>query len=274
MATLDDKLLGEKVQNYISSSEDEAECDGKPCDSLDPDKRAPVCVKDKLRVKDELPTSSSSIQGPAKRTGPKGVLQDWEKYKELQKRGAKPLVPLEQESTPIDADDLDIEAMLDELMLQKKKELMNKPGPQHPTSRKIFGELLTLTSKDSFMHAIDDEDANTFIIILIYDDGVRGCKAMQSCFYELAESYRETKFCQVKSLTAGMSMQFRLQGLPALQIYKNKELVESHIQLCNEFGDEALYGDVEHFLIQKGVLEDERKEVRVSVRCFDEGESD
>ena len=65
MATQDDKLLGEKLHYYCSSSEDEAE-DNEPAGQ---DSVAPV----------------SSDGGAAMNTGPKGVIKDWQRYKQLER---------------------------------------------------------------------------------------------------------------------------------------------------------------------------------------------
>ena len=65
MATLDDKLLGEKLHYYCSSSEDEAE-DNEPAGQ---GSVAPV----------------SSDGGAAMNTGPKGVIKDWQRYKQLER---------------------------------------------------------------------------------------------------------------------------------------------------------------------------------------------
>lgn len=75
MATLDDKLLGEKLHYYCSSSEDEGE------DS------------------EETPgggggagggggstslTTSRDWDGSSANTGPKGVIKDWQRFKQLE----------------------------------------------------------------------------------------------------------------------------------------------------------------------------------------------
>ena len=63
MATLDDKLLGEKLHYYCSSSEDEGEEEPAP---------APA------------PTPGPGGGGDGPNTGPKGVLKDWQRYKQLE----------------------------------------------------------------------------------------------------------------------------------------------------------------------------------------------
>lgn len=63
MATLDDKLLGEKLHYYCSSSEDEDE--------------APT-------VSAAEPPPMTQWDGSSTNTGPKGVIKDWQRYKQLE----------------------------------------------------------------------------------------------------------------------------------------------------------------------------------------------
>jgi len=74
MATLDDKLLGEKTHYYCSSSEDEEEnSDG---DRMG--KAAPAASLPPPRQWD----------GTSSNTGPKGVIQDWQRFKQLEAENA------------------------------------------------------------------------------------------------------------------------------------------------------------------------------------------
>ena len=66
MATLDDKLLGEKLHYYCSSSEDEGD-----------DNESPAC--------DSAPPSVAPDGGASINTGPKGVIKDWQRYKQLER---------------------------------------------------------------------------------------------------------------------------------------------------------------------------------------------
>ena len=66
MATLDDKLMGEKLEYYCSSSEDE-------------DGGAPKFV-----AEEEI-QRGQGWNGQATNTGPKGVIADWQRYKQLEK---------------------------------------------------------------------------------------------------------------------------------------------------------------------------------------------
>ena len=78
MATLDDKLLGEKLHYYCSSSEDEGE-----------GSEDEAGAGARSRGPQQAPASSSQGQGQAwdgssANTGPKGVLKDWQRYKQLE----------------------------------------------------------------------------------------------------------------------------------------------------------------------------------------------
>ena len=67
MATLDDKILGEKMHYYCSSSEDEGE-------------------EDKEQSQEAAAAASASNGGGvATNTGPKGVIKDWQRYKQLER---------------------------------------------------------------------------------------------------------------------------------------------------------------------------------------------
>ena len=67
MATLDDKILGEKMHYYCSSSEDEGE-------------------EDKEQGQETVATQTASKEGGvATNTGPKGVIKDWQRYKQLER---------------------------------------------------------------------------------------------------------------------------------------------------------------------------------------------
>ncbi len=73
MATLDDKLLGEKLHYYCSSSEDE---DG---DEQDDDHGEARGARGGAEPAPPPPPNSSGAN-----TGPKGVIEDWRRFKQLE----------------------------------------------------------------------------------------------------------------------------------------------------------------------------------------------
>nr|KAG5708406.1 hypothetical protein BaRGS_026133 [Batillaria attramentaria] len=78
-----------------------------------------------------------------------------------------------------------------------------------------FGRVVVLTA-DNFLQEIDKEKAQVTVVVHIYED---------------AEN-----------------------GVPALLVYKNGELVGNFLQLSKEFGDDFYATDVESFLEEHGFL--------------------
>ena len=77
MATLDDKLLGEKLHYYCSSSEDEA-------GSEDENDTKSGSRSEQASGSSTALTQSQPWDGSSANTGPKGVLKDWQRYKQLE----------------------------------------------------------------------------------------------------------------------------------------------------------------------------------------------
>lgn len=86
MATLDDKLLGEKLHNYCSSSsEDEGDKDDKDKSNEDKNEREKSkTIKGPKFIPDAEATELENWSGSAQNTGPKGVIKDWQRYKQLE----------------------------------------------------------------------------------------------------------------------------------------------------------------------------------------------
>lgn len=73
--SLDDKLLGEKVENYCSSSEDEGEeGSGEECVKPPVDKEPQFIPENQV----------DSYNRRCTNTGPKGVINDWREFKRLE----------------------------------------------------------------------------------------------------------------------------------------------------------------------------------------------
>ena len=83
MATLDDKLMGEKLHYYCSSSEDEADGgdegadDGGKGDDSRTRAAAASAPAPKFVPESELRNGHN--------TGPKGVMEDWRRFKQLER---------------------------------------------------------------------------------------------------------------------------------------------------------------------------------------------
>lgn len=134
MATLENKILGEKLHNYCSSSE---ESDRENSDS----EEAPV--KNICSEPLELP-DITKWGGTSSNTGPKGVITDWQKFKQLESQKkrhdelekielAKKLTltvqsALEEEREKVALEDPDLAELLkdDEFLLAYRKQRMQE----------------------------------------------------------------------------------------------------------------------------------------------------
>lgn len=257
MATLDDKILGEKLHNYCSSSEDEEE-DGGGCDE-----------KSTSEKSSNPPVNNWS--GTASNTGPKGVLEDWRRYKQMEAENRQEmekerialakkltLTVKTQREEEEDLKNKDIEDELNELMdedflLKYQKKRMQELMSQLQKTPN-FGEVYTLKSKDEFLDAIDKEDPKVTIVVHIYRDKTLACVTMDGCLNVLADQHPAVKFCRISVDIAGMSNLFRVEGVPALLIYKGGQIIGNFVQLSKELGDDFFATDVEKFLIEYGIL--------------------
>ncbi|XP_044737648.1 phosducin-like protein [Chrysoperla carnea] len=261
MATLDDKLLGEKVHNYCSSSESEDE------DESDSENSKQGTNKDPAPPPPDL----HKWEGSAANTGPKGVIKDWQRFKQLETESR-----IEQEKERIELikklsltcrsaldeerdkeKDADLDDILnDEFLYAYQKQRMQEMIMQNEKSLPKFGNLINLKSGDEFLEAIDNEHKSVNVIIHIYEDYVPACRTMNTCLTQLTKEYVHVKFCKIIGSLAGMSRLFKVSGVPALLIYKGGVMVGNFIRLTDDLGDEFYPEEVESFLIEHGMLVD------------------
>ena len=64
------------------------------------------------------------------------------------------------------------------------------------------------------------------------------------------------KFCVMSTETAGMTSFFENKGVPAITIYRGKNVIGNFVRLSDEFGEDFVSSDVESFLIEHGFLPD------------------
>lgn len=256
MATLDDKLLGEKLHYYCSSSEDEGE-DKEPSEK---------CTG---------PTTSND-GGASMNTGPKGVIKDWQRYKQLEREEraeqeaeklalAKRLALTcrtdkeDQEAKEKEANIEDeFEALLDDDLLQTfiKKRMQEMVENQSSATSKKFGNILDLATGEDFLNAVDKEDSAVSVIIYIYENDVAGCNASFQCLKLIAHEYRHVKFCRIRASSVPLSKQFKDSGVPAIQGWRGGELLASLVRITDHLGDDFVMSDMESYLIESGVLVD------------------
>ncbi|XP_072763312.1 phosducin-like protein [Anoplolepis gracilipes] len=263
MSTLEDKILGEKSHYYCSSSSEDEENDSGDSDKEYNDVK---CTEDAV----QYPTPTE-WEGVSNNTGPKGVIKDWQRFKQLQveKRESQEKEKLElitklsltcrsaldEEKEKLNETDPDlINLLTDEFLLEYQKQRMKEMLAK--TEKLCFGKVIDLESADQFLQVIDEEDKSVTIIVHIYEDNVPGCEAMNGCLISLAEEYPYVKFCRIRGSIAGLSKQFKKFGVPALLVYKKGQVIGNFIHMTDHLGTDFYSSDVERFLIEHGMLAD------------------
>lgn len=266
MATLDDKLLGGKIHNYCDSSDEEG---GRDSDNDGSERKAAPAPE----PEPQLSTDSMHWNGTSANTGPKGVIKDWQRFKQLEtekreeaererlalikKLSISARTAAEDDKAKQDEEfDQELaELMSDDFLLEFQRKRMAEMlaiSGRLPT----FGDLINLQSSDQLLDAIDTEQKVVTIILHIYDERVTACKVLNTCLEQLAKEYAHVKFCKINGSVAGMSTRFKQHGLPALLIYKDGQVIGNFIRVSDELGDEFFASDVESFLIEHALLPD------------------
>lgn len=256
--SLDDRILGEKVDNYCSSDEGEQEEEDKPQREMEP--KASSIPEPQLKDYNKFSTN----------TGPKGVINDWREFKRLeterrteQEKEKQALAKklsmtcrshLDDEREKENDDKLlqELESFEDEFLKeyrQKRIEEMRIALQNVPK----FGRVVELSSSN-FVDEIDKEKPQVTIIIHLYENNVEACEAMNGCLSCLAQEYPTVKFCKIRASDTSLSHKFSTSGVPALLIYKGGELIGNFVRLSDELGEDFYVTDIEGFLHEHSLL--------------------
>jgi len=213
--------------------------------------------------RDEL-TSHQANSKSTSNTGPKGVIKDWQRFKQLEtekreeqeNERQKLIQKLSLTCRPECEDDSELDELMSndiliEFAQKRMEELMKKTAPD-----KKFGSLIHLKTGDQYLHAIDQESTSVTIIVHIFEEYVKSCRIMNDCLKFLSNMHPCVKFCKMQASTGGLSHQFKSEAIPALLVYKAGELIGNFIQLEEEFGTEFNDNDVANFLLEKGIVLD------------------
>ena len=284
MTTFDDKLLGEKTHYYCSSDSE---------DDPDEDSDKTTSTSNSTTF---IPSSVlNEWEGSSTNTGPKGVIKDWQRYKQLEseKREEQELERLalmkklsltcqstkDEEKMQHDEDELEreLQELLDDKILEEFKVLHMQQMMEQHSIKKKYGTLIEIKTGQEYLDAVDQTEKTTTVFMYIYNQNDKCCKLMYDCFGGLAAEYPEVKFCSVEVSIAGLSRHFERRGVPAVLIYKDGSLVGNFVRLTDELGDEFVTSDVENFLLEHGMLPDHSlilTSLRQSFNGNDETDSD
>ncbi|KFO28576.1 phosducin [Fukomys damarensis] len=213
------------------------------------------------------------FEGQATHTGPKGVINDWRKFK-LESEDSESIPPskkkiLRQISSPQSRDDKD--SKVSRKMSIQEYELINQDKEDENCLRKYrrqcmqdmhqklsfgprHGFVYELETGEQFLETIEKEQKITTIVVHIYEDGIKGCDALNSSLIYLAAEYPMVKFCKMKASKTGADDRFSLEVLPTLLVYKGGELISNFISVAEQFTEEFFAADVESFLNEYGLL--------------------
>ncbi|XP_060791678.1 phosducin-like protein [Neoarius graeffei] len=298
MTTLDDKLLGEKLQYYYSSSEDEES-------DHEEDEGQSKTIREQEVLQTEI---DYSPDGTVVNTGPKGVINDWRKYKQLEteqraeqqkemerlikklsmtcrsqldeeldkqkqkelqdKINGKVTLRVDEEEEEDDDDD---EAFLQQYRLQRMEEMRRQLS-----GGRRFERVISLSSGEEFLRAIDEEGRGTLVLVHIFEPDVPACQAMEGSLICLALQYPEVKFCAAQGSVLGTSALFRSSALPALLLYRGGDLVGNLVRVSDQLGDDFYATDVEALLQEYGLLPEKNTHTTThsSIRTGNTNDSD
>ncbi|KAJ6657391.1 hypothetical protein lerEdw1_002558 [Lerista edwardsae] len=231
----------------------------------------------------EAQTTSSldeDFEAPeATHTGPKGVINDWRRFKlESEDKDTLPLnkkeVLIRQMSSPYRPQSKNYKDNKDRFsrkMSMQEYELINDEKEDESCLRKYrkrcmqdmherlsfgpkYGFLLELRNGEEFLEAVEKERKTTTVIVHIFEDGIKGCEALNTSLSCLAAEYSTVKFCKIKASNTEAGDRFSADVLPTLLVYKGGELVSNFISVTEQFNEEFFAVDVEVFLNEYGLL--------------------
>ncbi|XP_067846559.1 phosducin-like [Heptranchias perlo] len=226
---------------------------------------------------DEDVESDSNFEFSATNTGPKGVINDWRKFKlesedhetasanksQLLRQPSSPQQSLNKEdkgtreniSRKMSVQEYEmIHGKEDETYLRKYRKQCMREMHQQLSFGPQFGVVYDLENGEQFLEEIQKELKKTTVMVHVYEDGVKGCESLNNCLTCLALEYPLVKFCKIKASNTGAGDRFADHVLPALLVYKAGELIGNFIQITQHLGEEFFAVDVESFLNEYSLL--------------------
>ncbi|XP_019386542.1 PREDICTED: phosducin [Crocodylus porosus] len=218
------------------------------------------------------------FEGQAMHTGPKGVINDWRKFK-LESEDTDPTAMskkeiLRQLSSPhrsSSKEDKDTRDRFSRKMSMQEYELMQDEKEDESCLQKYrkrcmqdmhqrlsfgpkYGYMCELQNGEEFLEVIEKERKTTTIIVHIYEDGIKGCEALNNSLSCLATEYASVRFCSIRASNTGAGDRFSSDVLPTLLVYKGGELLSNFISVTEHFSEDFFAVDVESFLNEYGLL--------------------
>ncbi|EFO23562.1 phosducin family protein [Loa loa] len=235
MGDLEAKLLYCDTVGYCSSSDEDVK----------DDKRIDSTLQQTYHHHDEATGTKQLVPRNYRNTGPKGVLEDYKICKEqLEEEEMK---RYEQIIAQAKMCTLSGESENDNLEEIRRKRLLEMKDRLYAI-RKVD----ELTEKEQFLNYIES-NRDRWVLIHIYDEDNEGCITLNKIFNTLSIRYPYLRLAKVLPLTIGMSPQFKMKALPALQVYRDELLVGNFIRITDQLGEKFTMDQLIRFLSENEI---------------------
>ncbi|XP_065316107.1 phosducin-like protein isoform X2 [Gordionus sp. m RMFG-2023] len=241
MTNIEDKILGYKIENYCSSSDE---------DSLPDRNEIPINRNEQLM-------KTYEYSGNSQQTGPKGVIEDFKdftKYKqELKDKKEKEFSDNLVTSafsclSSNDEDTLKLKMRDIEKNVEEDMDADDKQFFEQYKQKKMKELLATISNLPKFGHVINIDSGNRYLEHNVL------CQYINSLMDSFARAYPYIKFCCANSNVPGISKNFSIKGVPALLVYKHGELIGNYVRLQDNLKINFGFNDLEQFLKDNGIL--------------------
>ncbi|KAL3114231.1 hypothetical protein niasHT_014075 [Heterodera trifolii] len=250
MASIDEKLLDGPSVGYCSSSDEEYEGGG----------TAVVGGVMQSSLAESQQSKNVNTSDGTPRTGPKGVLADFERFRqENLTRAALDEAKFLQVANRFslshkpttDGTESGDEDELERIRSRRVEQLKNLAR----------GRIVEVPSRLDFLSLIENESCNgALLFIHIYSDGHEQSNQLNDALLELAgrlggaaRPTKAVKFYKVQAKVLGTSENFTLNALPTLQVYSDEQLIGNFIRMSAELGDDYDGAELYKFLRGHGI---------------------
>uniref|UniRef100_A0A914L8J1 Phosducin thioredoxin-like domain-containing protein n=1 Tax=Meloidogyne incognita TaxID=6306 RepID=A0A914L8J1_MELIC len=234
MTNFEEKFLDGPNVGYCSSSDDEQT----------------------LPKKDQVSSKYSSKYQKTERTGPKGVLADYqlseqEKFIEQRAKEAALLkeatrFTLKNPPNRQEEEDKEEEIELKRIRERRVEQLKSRAK----------GQVVKISDRFEFLNLIEQQSPDVFLFILIHLEGNERCEHLNFALLELSgisNNQEKMKFYKIESIVLGTTNKFTKEALPVLQIYKAGQLIGNFICLDKEMNEDYDGQDLSKFLKRNGI---------------------
>ncbi|CAL8276836.1 unnamed protein product [Lota lota] len=210
--------------------------------------------------------SNSAQEGeelPVNHTGPKGVINDWRRFKldlaEQQPARRDLLRQMSREEGPerphrkMSVQECELVQQEDEQSLRRYRKQCMQEMHERLSFGPTFDTVHHLLTGEDFLEVIEKEP-RALVVVHIYQHGVRGCEEMNSSLDCLATEYPSVKFCRIDAVATGAIERFSSDVLPALLVYRAGELLGNFLSVTKHLNHDFFATDVEVLLNQYGLL--------------------